>query len=58
MWTGALLSWVALFAASYASSVTQLVGLQGALYALGGGRLLRSLHLHLLITCDHAIFYL
>lgn len=37
MWIGAVLCWIALFGASYATTVPQLVGLQGVLYALGGG---------------------
>lgn len=37
MWFGAILSWIALFSASYTDDVKQLVGLQGALYAIGGG---------------------
>ncbi|EIM85762.1 MFS general substrate transporter [Stereum hirsutum FP-91666 SS1] len=39
MWLGALLSWIALFSASYTDDVKQLVGLQGALYAIGGALL-------------------
>lgn len=38
MWTGTVLCWVSLFGASYATDVRQLVGLQGCLYAIGGGK--------------------
>ena len=37
MWVGAVFCWIALFGASYATTVNQLVGLQGVLYGVGGG---------------------
>ncbi|KAI0046069.1 MFS general substrate transporter [Auriscalpium vulgare] len=39
MWIGSALCWASLFGASYATTVMQLVFLQGVLYALGGALL-------------------
>ncbi|TFK53800.1 MFS general substrate transporter [Heliocybe sulcata] len=36
LWAGAALCWTSLFAASYATKITQLVILQGVVYAIGG----------------------
>ena len=39
IWIGAVLCWISLFGASYATTVNQLIALLGLLYAIGGGML-------------------